>query len=613
MLHRLNFHVKRHLVSSSRVKNRVASHRYIAAATLDTNEKLVQNLALVLDNNPLAAKEIGRAIGSESAERMRKLIEKQNQVSPSPPTRHQLRMVALASSIPYFGFGVLDNALMIVLGEAIDMTLCVRFGFSTMVAAALGNTFSDAVGVYSGAAVEDLAAKYGFEAPRLTRAQEGLPTTKTFERLGQLSGVVIGCLVGMFPLLFVDTEYAENLKREKVMDEMYQVVVDDFVKLLDCEAAMLLLVDHEKKEIYPRSSSDKNLESFRLPIGVGTSGTCAKTGEFLRIDDLPNCPEFYRPARHDNFFGSGIKVQSVLCWPILGIDPADGCGKVVGVLQVINKRTTDGGFTDKDEEICAALSTHISATMATSLGLDYGFQKTLQNCESSMQMRGRRLNTAEDRKLRNIYEQVLHDCTDALRADATFLLVSDPACPTDEWKYMASDDLQSFHHGSLPIFDKCKNDRAPCCLNDLAQCEVCDKEMYAGYQGTSTCMKSVFAHPCFSSDGKVIAVLGCLKGDRNSSPHFSSDDGRFLKVVASNIASSLQRDEANLQRFLKQIERHPIPSDSQPREAPQILQEDRNNETYAIGGSIIDLVRKAREQVVIGQANQAFHRLHSAP
>eukprot|EP00662_Eupelagonemidae_sp_cell21_P004904 gene4904-56719_t len=47
-----------------------------------------------------------------------------------------------------------------------------------MAAAALGNTFSDAMGVFSGGMVEDFAVRCGFEAPVLSRAQEDMPATR---------------------------------------------------------------------------------------------------------------------------------------------------------------------------------------------------------------------------------------------------------------------------------------------------------------------------------------------------------------------------------------------------------------------------------------------------
>ena len=41
------------------------------------------------------------------------------------------------------GFGIVDNAMMVMSGEAIDHTLGLMLGLSTLAAAALGNSFSN--------------------------------------------------------------------------------------------------------------------------------------------------------------------------------------------------------------------------------------------------------------------------------------------------------------------------------------------------------------------------------------------------------------------------------------------------------------------------------------
>jgi Transmembrane protein 65 len=51
-------------------------------------------------------------------------------------------------------FGTCDNAILILAGEYIDLTLGVTMGISTMAAAALGNLVSDVAGVGLGGVVE---------------------------------------------------------------------------------------------------------------------------------------------------------------------------------------------------------------------------------------------------------------------------------------------------------------------------------------------------------------------------------------------------------------------------------------------------------------------------
>lgn len=63
------------------------------------------------------------------------------------PTHHQLYAVALHQAIPFVGFGIMDNAILILAGEAIDVYLGAALGLSTMCAAAIGNIISNWVGV----------------------------------------------------------------------------------------------------------------------------------------------------------------------------------------------------------------------------------------------------------------------------------------------------------------------------------------------------------------------------------------------------------------------------------------------------------------------------------
>ena len=55
----------------------------------------------------------------------------------APPTGAQLRACFLVNTVPYIGFGMVDNSIMIVSGEAIDHSIGAVLGLSTLGAAAL--------------------------------------------------------------------------------------------------------------------------------------------------------------------------------------------------------------------------------------------------------------------------------------------------------------------------------------------------------------------------------------------------------------------------------------------------------------------------------------------
>ncbi|XP_046332286.2 transmembrane protein 65-like [Haliotis rufescens] len=121
---------------------------------------------------------------------------------PVPPTSTQLRLLAFHNALPFIGFGFFDNFIMIVCGEYIDSTLGAVLGISTMAAAGLGNLISDVVGLGSASYVERLAAAAGVRAPALTPPQLDMKSTRRSSSFGKIFGISLGCLIGMFPLLF---------------------------------------------------------------------------------------------------------------------------------------------------------------------------------------------------------------------------------------------------------------------------------------------------------------------------------------------------------------------------------------------------------------------------
>jgi ribose/xylose/arabinose/galactoside ABC-type transport system permease subunit len=103
---------------------------------------------------------------------------------------------------------------MILAGDQIDLSLGVMFGITTMCAAALGNILSDNVGVMLGTVIEDMAAKLGLPQAKLSRAQMSLRKVRFSGQAGCAVGITIGCIIGMFPLLFIDSKKIEKLKKE---------------------------------------------------------------------------------------------------------------------------------------------------------------------------------------------------------------------------------------------------------------------------------------------------------------------------------------------------------------------------------------------------------------
>lgn len=84
-----------------------------------------------------------------------------------------------------------------------------------MAAAAIGNTFSDILGIGTAFYVERLANKVGYTPPKLSPMQMDLSVSRNFANLGRVLGVTLGCILGMVPLLFFRRSEKDETNEEK--------------------------------------------------------------------------------------------------------------------------------------------------------------------------------------------------------------------------------------------------------------------------------------------------------------------------------------------------------------------------------------------------------------
>ena len=88
-----------------------------------------------------------------------------------------------------------------------------------MAAAGLGNTLSDVVGILAQGAMETWFNRMGFETPQsLTLEQQDMNFFRAVKNFSMSVGIVIGCIIGMCPILWQDPDKTQKLKREKEME-----------------------------------------------------------------------------------------------------------------------------------------------------------------------------------------------------------------------------------------------------------------------------------------------------------------------------------------------------------------------------------------------------------
>lgn len=455
------------------------------------------------------------------------------------PSREQLYMMFVASALPFVGFGFLDNFLMILFGELIDNTFCVMFNFSTMAAAAIGNTISDVAAIFSGGAVENLARRMGIEEPELEYEQKNMAVTKNWQYAGRSIGIVVGCTLGCCPLLWMDPHEGERLKRAKERDAIFESVITKVGKLLGAEAVSLMRVDKETGDLVSTHESPNLPRGFRWKIGVGFIGQVAASGKFVNIADVKDEP-LYDVAIHENLLGTGIKVHSILCMPLY-IE-----SEVMGVVLLVNKISGGVHFSQKEEDILSAICSHISIAMADS---KHTFDEVIEVCERSMSTPGSAewSTSAASQRMKTLYHPALEGIRKVLGAEATALMLLD---------HSAQELYTEVIDGPLPPHRTLVGEgvagqavQAGATMNvDVRDRSWYDEARYHNYQGSNIDVRSELVVPLFDTSRKCLGAIKCL--NKHDKPAFGKEDVDFVTEAALHIGMMLEGPDAGLRRVL---------------------------------------------------------------
>jgi len=124
----------------------------------------------------------------------------------------------------------------------------------------------------------------------------------------------------------------------------------DMVRILmNVEAGSLLFLENGELELAVAFNTRlKTMKKFRLKIGQGIAGYVAARGESIIVNDTQKSPHFFPGV--DQY--TGYRTLSALAVPMITQ------GKVIGVVEVLNK--TSGDFTPNDEDLLQSIAASVS-------------------------------------------------------------------------------------------------------------------------------------------------------------------------------------------------------------------------------------------------------------
>ena len=122
--------------------------------------------------------------------------------------------------------------------------------------------------------------------------------------------------------------------------------------LMNVEAGSLALVKENELEFAVSFEIDlAKLSQIKLVMGQGISGAVAARGESIIENDVQGSSSF--DPEMDGI--TGFTTRSVLCVPIISQ------GKVVGIIEVLNKR--EGDFSEDDRDVLHSIATSVSIAL----------------------------------------------------------------------------------------------------------------------------------------------------------------------------------------------------------------------------------------------------------
>ena len=132
------------------------------------------------------------------------------------------------------------------------------------------------------------------------------------------------------------------------ISKVLKYTMDMIREVINVEAGSLLFLENDELEIAVAFNTRiKSMKKFRLKIGQGIAGFVAARGKSIIVNDTEKSPHFF-PIIDDV---SGFKTRSALCVPMISQ------GKVIGVIEVMNK--IDGDFDLDDKDLLQSIATSV--------------------------------------------------------------------------------------------------------------------------------------------------------------------------------------------------------------------------------------------------------------
>lgn len=139
-------------------------------------------------------------------------------------------------------------------------------------------------------------------------------------------------------------EFSERMFQLSSFDDVMERLLGDMARILDAREATFFALDPRRNDLYIRrfhGSRPDVVQDFRLKIGEGIAGAVAQDGQPRLVNDMASCPD-YVPKMNP--------IRNII------VAPVTVRGKLIGVINVNDRRGEQDTFTERDLRLLTSLA-----------------------------------------------------------------------------------------------------------------------------------------------------------------------------------------------------------------------------------------------------------------
>lgn len=340
-------------------------------------------------------------------------------------------------------------------------------------------------------------------------------------------------------------EISTALSSSLDLDHLLSLIMDRVRQLMNADRATLFLLTDDGKELWSKVMQGGVAQEIRLGVGEGIAGWVAASGDVVNIEDAYTDKRF-QPAVD---LRSGYRTTSILC-----VAMRDTTGRIIGVLQVLNK--LDGIFAAEDEELLKALSSQAAISIENSKLYHSVLNKNvaLLEAQEKLQQRTNELNVlyeiekqvSEAADLQQLLGRLLHQAMSILACRGGIIALWEEAeTKTLRFRTTAGDGVESLAGQTIAAGKGVIGfvaERAESVILNDPQSDLRHKRDFAERFGVRP--RNLICVPLIGRDGNV----GALELVDKKHGDFDESDLRMCTLIAGQVSRAIHVAKSKRER-----------------------------------------------------------------